>query len=867
MSIKKEILVVEDNEINREILVGLLEDDYRVLEACNGQVAMDILKERKDRISLILLDIHMPVMDGYTFLDLVKEDEELSLIPVIVMTQGNSEADELEALAHGATDFLPKPYRPRIILHRVAGLIKLRENAAMVSQLEYDRITGLYSKEFFYRKVEEQLLEDPEGEYCIVGSNIENFKLVNDIFGVRKGDQLLKEVADMAKEMVGREGFCGRFAADRFLCFIKKDKEERDRANAGHFEKLNVSSLFKSIVMRWGIYEITDRTIPVEQMCDRALLAADSIKNQYHQYFAIYDDSLRINLLREQRITSVMEQALEEKQFVVYLQPQYSLKDNCMIGAEALVRWNHPEWGFMSPGEFIPLFEKNGFIPKLDQYVWEQVCRMLHKWKEQNLPLLPVSVNISRADVFQGDLAENILILTQKYEIDPEYLHLEITETAYEESPDQIVKTVSSLRKLGFIVEMDDFGSGYSSFNMLSQMSLDILKLDRKFVQNELAKPVDRSFLGEMISMAHRADLSVVAEGVETREQVNRLRAAGCDYVQGFFFAKPMPVEEYEALLGQEQLEVEQEHQKINIHQNCLLVIDKDAEYRKMVKETFAAGYQVIESDHAQDALLCIRSSEQDSIAAVILSMDLPKQEILSVMHCVRQTPAFWNIPILATIPSNQCTEMLPLAKEADDFLCKSHPLFDLQRRVQKMVDAASFRKRMYDLQNEANRDPLTGLFNRRGFQNALAAIDIVDLPIAMCIFDLDDLKNVNDTYGHQKGDQALQCFSKLLCCQTRSGDVKCRYGGDEFVVVLKNIGDAETARQKAETICRLFHESGVGEQYSTACSVGIAFCDSEKELSTKLFEHADQALYRAKEKNKGGCCVWKEEEINAKRF
>lgn len=183
------------------------------------------------------------------------------------------------------------------------------------------------------------------------------------------------------------------------------------------------------------------------------------------------------------------------------------------------------------------------------------------------------------------------------------------------------------------------------------------------------------------------------------------------------------------------------------------------------------------------------------------------------------------------------------------------------------MVDAASFRKRMYDLQNEANRDPLTGLFNRRGFQNALAAIDIVDLPIAMCIFDLDDLKNVNDTYGHQKGDQALQCFSKLLCCQTRSGDVKCRYGGDEFVVVLKNIGDAETARQKAETICRLFHESGVDEQYSTACSVGIAFCDSEKELSTKLFEHADQALYRAKEKNKGGCCVWKEEEINAKRF
>lgn len=857
MVIKKDILIVEDNEINRGILAEILSEDYRVLEAENGQVALDVLKEHKKRISLILLDVQMPVMDGYTFLNQMKEDEELSLIPVIVMTQGTSEEDELEALAHGATDFLPKPYRPQIILHRVAGLIKLRENAAMVNQLEYDRLTGLYSKEFFFRKVQEQLLEDPQGNYCIVGSNIENFKLVNDIFGTRQGDVLLKEVADLTRKIVGSNGFCGRFGSDRFVCFLSQEKERMDRENYISFPDQDASDLLKSTVMRWGIYDITDRTIPVEQMCDRALLAADSIKNQYHQYFAVYDDSLRSKLLREQAITSVMEQALDEGQFVVYLQPKYSLKDDCMAGAEALVRWFHPEWGFMSPGEFIPLFEKNGFIPRLDQFVWEQVCRQLGEWKEKGYPLLPISVNISRADVFQENLSDIILALTEKYGIDPAYLHLEITESAYVEKPDQIIKTAEDLRKLGFNVELDDFGSGYSSFNMLSQMSLDILKLDMKFIQNELARPADRSFLKDIINMAHRADLAVVAEGVETREQMNRLHAAGCDYVQGYFFAKPMPIQEYEKLLLQQDKYSNPAGQRSTIHQKCLLVVDQDAEYRSMVRKTFDANYHVIEADSAEDALVCIKTSENDSISAVILSMALPGKGTSLVMDFLRQTPCFWNIPILATIPSSKCTSQMPLAREADDFLCKCHPLFDLQSRVQKMIEAAYFRKKERILQDEANRDPLTGLLNRRGFQNSMDGIGSADLPIAMCIFDLDNLKKVNDTYGHEMGDRMLQSFADLIYRKTRLGDIRCRYGGDEFIVVLKNIEDEKTALKKGESICRAFQECGKEEVFSTSCSVGIALCNVYDDLTSDLIMRADQALYRAKRENKGGCCMW----------
>ena len=374
MGRKKKILIVEDNELNREILFEILSDDHQILEAENGERALDVLKQNKDSIALILLDVVMPVMDGYDFLDCIKKEEDLALIPVIAMTQSDDEEDEVAALAHGAADFVPKPYRPQVILHRVAGLIKLRETAAMVNQFQYDRLTGLYSKEFFCQKVRERLLEEPEREYTIVCSNIENFKLFNDIFGREAGDRLLKEVAAIAKNMVGDSGFCSRFGADRFLCFQTREQEQKDRRNFGLNEEQELSALVKSTVMRWGIYEITDPSLPVEKMCDRALLAMESIRGQYNKYFAVYDDSLRSRLLREQAITDAMESALEEGQFVVYLQPKYSLTKDCIAGAEALVRWIHPEWGGMAPDEFIPLFEKNGFIPQLDQYIWERVC-------------------------------------------------------------------------------------------------------------------------------------------------------------------------------------------------------------------------------------------------------------------------------------------------------------------------------------------------------------------------------------------------------------------------------------------------------------------------------------------------------------
>ena len=305
--------------------------------------------------------------------------------------------------------------------------------------------------------------------------------------------------------------------------------------------QINNDSNIKNAVMKWGIYSIDDRTIPIEQMCDRAFLAATSIKGQYGKHFAAYDDNLRRGLLRRQAITDVMEDALAEGQFEIYLQPKYSIRDEKLAGAEALVRWNHPEWGMQSPAEFIPLFEQNGFITKLDQFVWNRACACLREWDDKGYPPISISVNVSRADIYQADITDLLTKTVKRYGLSPERLHLEITESAYTENPEQLIQTVGDLRDLGFVVEMDDFGSGYSSLNMISKMPIDVLKLDMKFIQNETAKRLKGGILRFIIDLARWMKLSVVAEGVETKEQADILKEMGCDMIQGYYINKPLP--------------------------------------------------------------------------------------------------------------------------------------------------------------------------------------------------------------------------------------------------------------------------------------------------------------------------------------
>lgn len=548
----KKILIVEDNPINRQILTKILGDHYDVIEAENGKVALEQLERYSEEIILILLDIIMPVMDGYTFLSIIKENPTYATIPVIVTTANDSEEDEVKTLSLGATDFIRKPYRPQIVKHRVESIVNLYETAAMVNLMKYDQLTGVFSKEYFFRRAEEVVRENPDQKYDIICSDIENFSLINDMFGHEVGNDLLRHTADVLNELVLDRGMCGRMNADTFAILLQRQEYSADWFDP-YIDELNKRFTLSRIHLDFGIYQIEmpfDTTI--NAACDRAMSAIETIKGQIDRNFAFYDDTIRQEKLHAQAITDSMEKALEEKQFVLYYQPKYSLKDESIVGAEALVRWISPEEGLMMPGQFIPLFEQNGFITQLDKYVWEEACILIRKCIDAGIPIVPISVNVSRADLYNPNLPEIILGLVKKYNLEPKQLHLEVTESAYTEHPEVIIDSVSKLREAGFIIEMDDFGTGYSSLNMLSELPIDILKLDMKFVQNNTTGDDEKTIINFVIDLAKWMNLTITAEGTETREQVERLKMMNCDATQGYYFARPMPESDFIDMLVKE---------------------------------------------------------------------------------------------------------------------------------------------------------------------------------------------------------------------------------------------------------------------------------------------------------------------------
>ncbi|WP_312496040.1 putative bifunctional diguanylate cyclase/phosphodiesterase, partial [Anaerosporobacter sp.] len=378
--------------------------------------------------------------------------------------------------------------------------------------------------------------------------NISRFKLVNELFGRTEGDRLLTFIGKSILDTIGENELCGHAGADNFFILIDSD-EYNEGSIKEIVNKLNSYSIPINIVMRFGVYMINDITMPIEKICDRAKLAMDTFEGNYDSFITYYDDSIREKLLREHMITNAMKRAVEEKQFVIYYQPKFDLNSECVIGAEALVRWKHPEFGFLSPGEFIPIFEKNGFISELDYYVWDCVCQKIASWVETGHSLMPISVNVSRVDLYNPKLPQLLFDLVNKYKIPIQYLHLEITESAYTDNAKQMIDIVNEIRKIGFVIEMDDFGTGYSSLNMLSDLPIEILKLDMSFLRNNVGRSSGRSVIQFVINLAKWLGLFVVAEGVETQEQAIFLRNMGCDYAQGYYYSKPVDDSDFEKLL------------------------------------------------------------------------------------------------------------------------------------------------------------------------------------------------------------------------------------------------------------------------------------------------------------------------------
>lgn len=422
---------------------------------------------------------------------------------------------------------------------------------SLVDKVTRDELTGLYNKFGFVSAATKVLGDNPDKEYVLLRWDVDNFKIYNDLFGIKAGDDFLRGLGEKIREDKTARTVFGRYIADHFVLLAEKSVDI-DRIIRLAFDWYAAHSETFTFTVNFGVYEILDRTIPVEIMCDRALLALLTVKGNTEKSVAYYDDTFRDSILREQYIINNMNEALEQKQFEVYLQPQYCCQSGKIVAAEALVRWNHPQKGFLSPGLFIPVFEKNGFVTNLDIYVWEETCVFLRKLIDMGFSV-PISVNVSRNDLFNPNLVDIIVDLTKKYGIPHNMLNLEITESSYMEEPQTIIHVVQNLKSHGFRIEMDDFGSGYSSLNSLKDIAVDVLKLDLRFLEGEDEK--SKIIVEAMIKMASKLHLPVIAEGVETASQLAFLRESGCSYAQGYFFARPMSMDGFLALLKSSQTE------------------------------------------------------------------------------------------------------------------------------------------------------------------------------------------------------------------------------------------------------------------------------------------------------------------------
>lgn len=416
---------------------------------------------------------------------------------------------------------------------------------------ERDDLTGVYTRQMFFQKAEELLASNPDENYIVMISDIVDFKLINESYGMKTGDRVLQKIGTLLAGIMSEEVIVGRYGADQFVTILSEKNYSQIHMPTKSTEISNffTSQELPKLEVKFGIYTIVSRKVSIIAACEKAKTALNSIKHQYGKMISAYDDKIRQRIDVIRRIESSMRESLEENDFKVYYQPKHDATTGKLIGAEALIRWIHPEYGFMSPGDFIPIFERNGFVVETDFFVWERTCQNLRKWREKGLATVPISVNSSKLTFQREDMLEKMKSFVENNHLHPDQLHIEITETMMEDDHDALRNKLIEIRNAGYRIELDDFGSGYSSINILSAFPLDVIKLDMSFMR-QFGDESRTKVLAACIKLAKDLGYSTISEGVEKNEQREVLNTLGVDAIQGYVFSKPLPEEEFEEYLS-----------------------------------------------------------------------------------------------------------------------------------------------------------------------------------------------------------------------------------------------------------------------------------------------------------------------------
>ena len=551
--IKKTILMVDDEFINLEILKQILMEDYDIITAENGLEALDALKTSLVPISVILLDINMPVMNGIDFLKEVKQEDQFKKIPVIVLT--SEKQSELTALELGAADFIAKPYdMPAIVKARVRRSIELSEDRMIIQASERDELTGAYNRPVFieYANRIDKYILNKRTDMVVIA--LEKFNLYTELYGESASKAALRSFADILKEIARKyDGIVARLATDYFAMYLGH-QDDYDQLIESIYDLLEKRFGIKNIHFHMGIYETSDKNETVEYRIGCARLACEEVRNSHKKRYFIYDNETKKNSLFKERLLADLQKSIQDRHLEVYYQPKVNIQGDKFVlsSAEALIRWNHPEFGFISPGLFIPLFEENGSIKYVDEFVLKETVRQVKEWKDKYGVSIPVSINISRIDMLDNTLPDRIYQVVSDGGLTTDDIHLEITESAYTQEMNQAISLVEKLKEKGFTIEIDDFGCGYSSLNAIATLPFDVLKLDMIFVRDMFKNEKTQKMVAIVSEIAKLLKVKLVAEGVETLNEVMVLKEMGYDVIQGYYFSKPVKATEFEKFIGKE---------------------------------------------------------------------------------------------------------------------------------------------------------------------------------------------------------------------------------------------------------------------------------------------------------------------------
>ncbi|MCR4585000.1 MAG: GGDEF domain-containing phosphodiesterase [Lachnospiraceae bacterium] len=410
-----------------------------------------------------------------------------------------------------------------------------------------DTLTGISNWEGFKDAAMEYLSNATDKKSILIRANIKDFKLVNQLYGRSRGNDILYSMAGMCRELAGAKGVYGRIMSDHFMILMAEEDfdEEALKKLAQKVVDRQQFGIYK-VHIQFGLYPITDRREDISIMCDKAQIALKAIESDHPVAMNRYRDTMILDRLYSSEVISGFEEALQKDQMSIFLQPQND-RDGKLLSAEALVRWNHPEQGIVPPDRFIRVLENAGLIHELDTYVWEKTVIQLANWTGTVKENVPLSVNISPKDMIYVDIEKTFADLVRKYDVSPDRLNLEITESAVMADPEGCIELVKRLQNRGFKVEIDDFGTGYSSLNLLKDLQANVIKIDRAFLKSIEQEKRSEIILNHIISMANELDMSVITEGVETKKQLDMMSDMGCKMFQGFYFSKPIPIMEFEA--------------------------------------------------------------------------------------------------------------------------------------------------------------------------------------------------------------------------------------------------------------------------------------------------------------------------------